>query len=68
MAKPTGSFQYGPILSPSEENFKPGGGHDATSNAVENGLPGWPKGSSGVIDRVTLVNYGKFGKVKPESE
>ena len=66
MSKPTGATQHGPILSPIEAEFGSGDSPDVA--CVDNGLPGFPKGSARTADEVTLITGGKFGKVKHESE
>ena len=65
MAKETSQgHKYGPVLSPMEEDFNPGGGHQPAESVITNGVPGYPKGSEGIINRVTFFQGGNFGKVK----
>lgn len=67
MAKGThvpGGHQYGPVLSPMEEDFHPGDGHDCESKCVTNGVPGYPKGSERTADEVIFYEGGNFGKFK----
>jgi hypothetical protein len=62
MADKSGAHQYGPVLSPMEE--VPGSGHDPAGDCIENGVPGYPKGTERKADEVTFYQGGNFGKFK----
>lgn len=54
--------KYGPVLSPMEEDF--GSGDAPGGKTIDNGVPGYPKGSARKLDEVTFYEGGNFGKVK----
>jgi len=62
MAKPTGAHEHGPVLSPVE--WIPGEGHEPAGECIENGVPGYPKGTERKADEVTFYEGGNFGKFK----
>lgn len=59
-----GGHQYGPVLSPMEEDFHPSDSHDCTENCETNGIPGYPKGSERIAEEVTYFEGGNFGEFK----
>ena len=59
-----GSHKYGPVLSPMEEDFRPEDGHESSGKCIDNGIPGYPKGSERTADEVTFYEGGNFGKFK----
>ena len=63
MPKPTGAHEHGPVLSPTE--WVPGDdSHEPTSECIQNGVPGYPKGTDRKADEVTIYEGGNFGKFK----
>ena len=64
MADSKQGTKLGPVLSPMTEDFHPGTSHEPAEGVITNGVPGYPKGSDGIINRVTFFQGGNFGKVK----
>lgn len=59
----SGGTKHGDVLSPME--WVPGdGGHEPDGKCIDNGVPGYPKGSDRIADEVTFYQGGNFGKFK----
>lgn len=60
---PAGGHQYGPVLSPAEEDFHPNPEAGIKGEGTIHNVPGYPEGSKDKTDPVIFDECGNFDKV-----